>query len=190
MRTIPIALAALLSAPMLRAEVVVAVGSGRVDLTATSAPLADVLERLGLRTGMTVSYDGPPPRQAVSAALHQATPAEAVLSLLEGLGLSYAIQLGPRGTRVKSLLLVTDRTDLPPPGRVPPQRRPRPVRQRPPVPVRLPNRPNQEAQKPPVAPSPRLPPPPVYPSSPFTPKLPTPFGIQPAPRATPTPAPR
>lgn len=89
------------------AEVNVAVNDGRVDLSARSAPLADVLDRLARQIAMEVTYEGAPPRNLVTAALQSATPAQAVLSVLEGLGLNYAIQLDRTGRQVRTLLLIT-----------------------------------------------------------------------------------
>jgi hypothetical protein len=89
------------------AEVNVAVNDGRVDLSARSAPLAEVLDRLARQTAMEVTYEGAPPRNLVTAALLSATPAQAVLSVLEGLGLNYAIQLDRTGRQVRTLLLIT-----------------------------------------------------------------------------------
>jgi hypothetical protein len=88
------------------AEVMVAVNDGRVDLTAQSAPLSDVLDRLARQTQMQVTYDGAPPRNLVTAAVASVTPAQAVLSVLEGLGVNYALQLDPTGSQVKTLLLI------------------------------------------------------------------------------------
>jgi hypothetical protein len=87
------------------AEVTVRVSGGTVDLAATAAPLADVLDRLGRQTGMKVVYEGAAPRQLVTVSLHGRTPAEAVLSLLEGLGVNFALVADPTGTRVRTLVV-------------------------------------------------------------------------------------
>jgi hypothetical protein len=99
-----LALAATLPAA---AEVNVAVSDGRVNLSARSAPLADVLDRLARQIAMEVTYEGAPPRNLVTAVFQAATPAQAVLSVLEGLGLNYAIQLDRTGRQVRTLLLVS-----------------------------------------------------------------------------------
>src|SRR6266446_3574256 len=70
------------------AEINIRVAEGRVDLSTNAAPVADVLERLSKQTGMKVVYEGSPPRQLVSVSLAGRTPAEAVVGLLEGLGLN------------------------------------------------------------------------------------------------------
>ncbi|HEY7512767.1 MAG TPA: hypothetical protein VIG50_21075 [Vicinamibacteria bacterium] len=96
---------ALLAAP-LSAEVQVAVRDGRLDVTARSAPLSEVLDRMARQTQMRVTYEGAPPRQLVTATVQAATPALAVLSVLEGLGVNYALQLDATGQEVRTLLLI------------------------------------------------------------------------------------
>jgi hypothetical protein len=92
------------------AEVTIAVHQGRVDLDARSAPLSDVLDRLARQTAMKVTYEGAPPRTLVTATVAAATPAQAVLSVLEGLGVNYAIQLDRTGSEVRTLLLIAAHT--------------------------------------------------------------------------------
>ena len=87
------------------AEVAVRVSGGHVDLTATAAPLADVLDRLARQTGMKVVYEGPAPRQLVTLSLHGRTPTETVLSVLEGLGVNFALVADPSGARVQTLVV-------------------------------------------------------------------------------------
>lgn len=114
------------------AEVLVAVNEGRVDLTARSAPLSEILDRLARQTKMQVTYEGAPPRHLVTAALQSTTPAQAVLSVMEGLGVNYALQLDPTGREVRTLMLFAAKTGAggasargaatpePPAARVPP----------------------------------------------------------------------
>jgi hypothetical protein len=87
------------------AEVAVRVSGGHVDLTATAAPLADVLDRLARQTGMKVVYEGPAPRQLVTLSLHGRTPTETVLSVLEGLGVNFALMADPSGAHVQTLVV-------------------------------------------------------------------------------------
>jgi len=87
------------------AEVSVRVTGGTVDLTATAAPLSEVLDRLGRQTGMKVVYEGPAPRQLVTVSLKGRTPAEAVLSVLEGLGVNFALVADTTGARVQTLVV-------------------------------------------------------------------------------------
>jgi hypothetical protein len=101
--------AALLVLPLLAApaaaEITVRVSGGRVDLTATAAPLSEVLDRLARQTGMKVVYEGPAPRPLVTLTLRGRTPAETVLGLLEGLGINFALVADPSGARVETLVV-------------------------------------------------------------------------------------
>jgi hypothetical protein len=100
---------ALLVARPSSAEVQVAVHPDRVDINARSAPLSEVLDRLAKQTQMQVTYEGAPPRTLVTAAVQSPTPAQALLSVLEGLGVNYALQLDPTGREVKSILVLAEK---------------------------------------------------------------------------------
>ena len=81
--------------------------AGRVSLSITSAPLSEVLDRLARQTGMKVVYDGPPPRALVRGRqVEDATVADAVANVLEGLGVSYALRLDATGAKVDTLLVL------------------------------------------------------------------------------------
>ena len=97
--------ATLLAGSAAGAEINIRVAEGRVDLSTNAAPVADVLERLSKQTGMKVVYEGSPPRQLVSVSLAGRTPAEAVVGLLEGLGLNYMLLGDPSGARVQTLMM-------------------------------------------------------------------------------------
>jgi len=86
-------------------EVRVQAKGSRLDLSATAAPLADVIDRLARQVGMKVVYDGPAPRQLVTLTIADRTPAEAVLTLLEGQGVNFALVWDETGGRVQTLLL-------------------------------------------------------------------------------------
>lgn len=88
-----------------RAEVEVTQAGGHLDLKATAAPVSEVLDRLGKQTGMKVTYDGAPVRQPVTVTLLGRTPAEAVLGVLDGLGLNYALRMDLSGARVEALMI-------------------------------------------------------------------------------------
>lgn len=88
-----------------RAEVMVRVSGSEVDLTATAAPLADVLDRLARQTGMKVVYEGPAPRQLVTLSLHARSAAETVLAVLEGQGLNFAMVADTTGRGVSTLVV-------------------------------------------------------------------------------------
>ena len=82
-------------------------GPELLTINVNAAPLADVLERVSQRIGMRVVYETPPPRQLISLRLEARTPVAAVLGILEGLGLSYAVVMDPTGARVETLLFPT-----------------------------------------------------------------------------------
>lgn len=88
-------------------RVVPAVGGAaqHVELTARAAPLTEVLDRLGRQIGMKVVYEGASPRQLVTVSLQGRSPIEAVLALLDGQGVNFALLSDPTGTRVESLLV-------------------------------------------------------------------------------------
>jgi hypothetical protein len=106
-------LLALVAAPA-AADIDVRMSAGRVDVHVKAAPLTEILDRLSRQTGMKVVYEGAPPRQLVTAALDGRTPAEAVLAVLEGLGLNYAVVMDASGQRIDTLLLAG--TGAPVPG--------------------------------------------------------------------------
>ncbi len=87
------------------AQVAVRVSEGRVDLTATATPVAEVLDRIARQTGMKVVYEGPAPRQLVTVSLHGRTPAETILAIFEGLGLNYAMVADSTGAAVQTLMV-------------------------------------------------------------------------------------
>lgn len=176
----------------------------RVSVRAVSAPVAEILERLAHTTGMRVVYEGPVPRQVLTATLEERAPAEAVLSVLEGLGLNYALVMDPSGARVDQLLILGAAAAAPASPRSAP-----PVARRG-VPVAEPEPPEElleSLQDEPdteqaaedeldgliTQPAPEQPPPeparprsPEYPSSSFTPRLPQPTPAPaPSPQASP-----
>lgn len=99
------ALALVLSTP-LRAGVEVTATGDRLDVTAAQAPVSEVLDGLARKTRMKVVYDGPVPRTPVTVELRGRTPAQAVLGVLEGLGLNYALVLDVSGTEVETLMIM------------------------------------------------------------------------------------
>ena len=95
----------LLAARDLRAGVDVRVTGDRVDVFAQNAPISEILEGLSRQTHIKLVYEGSPPRQLMSVDLKDRTPAEAVLAVLDGQGLAYAVALDRTGTRVQTLLM-------------------------------------------------------------------------------------
>jgi succinyl-diaminopimelate desuccinylase len=88
------------------AEVEVRVAGERVNVRANAAPLTEILDSLSRQTGMKVVWEGAPARPPVTISVDNRTPAEAVLAILEGLGLNYALDLDTSGTRVRTLMML------------------------------------------------------------------------------------
>lgn len=101
--TIALALALAASA---RAAVEVTATGDRVDVTVARVPLSEVLDDLARRTRMKVVYEGAVPRTPVTVDLRGRTPVDAVLGVLDGLGLNYALVLDLTGTKVETLMIV------------------------------------------------------------------------------------
>lgn len=105
-RALPVLLVVLLSPSFLRAGVEVRATGDVVDVSATSAPVSEVLDGLARETKMKVVYEGGTPRIPVTVTLRSRTPAQAVVGVLEGLGLNFALVMDPSGTRVDTLMMV------------------------------------------------------------------------------------
>jgi len=157
----------------------------KLDVRATAAPISEVLDRIARETGMKVTYDGAPPRARVSVSLTGVTPAQAVLAVLEGQGLNYALRMDPRAVRIETLLMVAGSGSGAPVPAVRPQQGPRPIDREPDV-----TEPEEEAPPETAAPPEEqrrpFPFPGGVPSGPAMPlALPTP---PPAPSASPAPS--
>jgi hypothetical protein len=127
------ALAALLFAAGAAPSVVVSRDGNHLDVEARAAPIADVLDAITAQLGIAVEYEGTPPRDPVTLTLRGRTPAEAVLSVLDGQDVDYALQLDASGTGV-TRLLIQSAASAPPRARPTPARRPPPAPTPPPVP--------------------------------------------------------
>ena len=79
----------------------------RIEVRATGKPLAEVLDQIARQTGMKVTYEGGTPRGRVTTNLPSVTPAQAVVSVMEGLDLNYLMGLDATSTRVETLLVVS-----------------------------------------------------------------------------------
>ena len=101
-----LALAVVLAARSGGTETEVRKAGDKLDVRATAAPVSEVLDRISRETGMKVTYDGAPPRARVSVTLTGVTPAQAVLAVLEGQGLNYALRMDPKAVRIETLLMV------------------------------------------------------------------------------------
>jgi hypothetical protein len=74
-----------------------------VRILAEASPLDELLAALSEATGMEVVYEAAPPSVNVTAELRALTHAEAVIRLLDGLAVSYALQQDASGERVTRL---------------------------------------------------------------------------------------
>src|SRR5438105_2948200 len=89
------------------AEVQVKVHDGRMAIEAVNVPLREIIDRVASRTGMRVIYDGDPPQQVVKVSLTERSAADAVIGILEGRGVNFAVILNAAGTQVQTLLVST-----------------------------------------------------------------------------------
>jgi hypothetical protein len=176
----------LLAARAGAAQTEVRVVGDKVHLRATGATISEVLDRLGRQTDMTVMYDGAPPRGRINLDRVGLTQPQAVLSVLEGQGLNYALRMDRSGTRVEQLLLVASTGAASAPAPPPRPEGPR-LFQREPEPPE-PEEDAAPAEAPPPEENPRRPP--------FLPGIPPPSGPAmplmlptPPPQVAPSPAP-
>jgi hypothetical protein len=200
MRSLASALALVLvsAGTPLSADVKVSLKGGRMDILATKATVREILDRVASVTGMKVIYDGPVPAKIITKSVPDRTPAAAVLSILEGEGVNFAVILSADGTKVETLLVTGPSKARPAPpsvpagpegsewavdGDMPPPPPPPPADEgAPPAPP-----PDAAAASPaaPSTPTP-FPTPSPQPSSPFTPQGPGPI-LMPPPFGTPMP---
>jgi hypothetical protein len=182
-----------------RADVQVKLAEGQLTLDARGASIQEILAQIKEQTGMTVIYDGVPPSQRLEMSLSSVTPVTAVLKVLEGRGLKFAMVTDPTGARVETLLISTVPTTVRAAapaafdeneGMYP---MPEYVTEEPPVPEMPPGTMGGHPENPGLpseaqpAPTPYVPPtPPPPPASPFTPQGQGPI-ILPLPGATPAP---
>ena len=90
-----------------------------VDVTARAAPVKEILDLLARRTGMNLTYEGPPPRVLVTMRVEGVTPAEAVRVALDGQGINYAFGTDPRSGNVTTIIVVARGSATPRPGDAP-----------------------------------------------------------------------
>ena len=78
---------------------------GAVTVHARNRPLSQILDRLSSATGMDLNYEGTRPSALVTLSVDNVSQAEAVLRLMEGLGISYVLRTDPTGQRVDLLIV-------------------------------------------------------------------------------------
>lgn len=83
---------------------VVAQGA-HVSVRAHGVPVNRILDRLSQQTGMKVTYEASPPTQQVTATLEGVPVRDAVVRLLEGLGVGYVFRTDVSGQRVETLIV-------------------------------------------------------------------------------------
>jgi hypothetical protein len=99
------ALAALLVGAGAGPSVVVSRLGDHLDVEAKNAAVAEVLDAVAAAIGIEIEYEGAPPRQPLTLTLRGRTAAEAVLSVLDGQPVDYALQLDASGHGVARLLI-------------------------------------------------------------------------------------
>lgn len=77
----------------------------QVSVRAHGVPVSRILDRLAQQTGMKVTYESSPPSQPVTATLEDLPVREAVVRLLEGLGVGYVFRTDASGQRVETLIV-------------------------------------------------------------------------------------
>jgi hypothetical protein len=87
------------------ADMDVEVKGGLLTVRARAVPLAQLLDRLSVETGMKLTYDGRRPSQLMTINIEHLSEAEAVGRIFEGLGINYALQTDASGRRVERLII-------------------------------------------------------------------------------------
>jgi hypothetical protein len=77
----------------------------RISVKADRLPLSQLLDRIARKTGMTVTYEGTRPSMLVSLDVERVSEVEAVLKVMEGLGISYVLKTDATGEGVDLLIV-------------------------------------------------------------------------------------
>lgn len=86
-------------------ETQIRASDGAVTIHAQSLPLSQILDRLASATGMAVTYEGPRPSTPITMSVDGISETEAILKLMEGLGVSYVFRTDLTGERVDVLIV-------------------------------------------------------------------------------------
>jgi hypothetical protein len=108
MGRMPLALAAgslALLAPAAVAQVLINPSNGKVSIRAAGQSVSSLLDQLARQTGMKVEYEKSPPSQSVTLSLDDRTAPQAIVALLDGLNIPYALSLSPDGHSVQTLVI-------------------------------------------------------------------------------------
>lgn len=76
-----------------------------VSVRANRVPLNRILDRLAQQTGMKVTYDATPPAQPVTTTIEGLPARDAIVRLMEGLGVAYVFRTDRSGQRVETLIV-------------------------------------------------------------------------------------
>lgn len=85
--------------PEIRAE------GGEVTIHARNLPLSQILDRLSQATGMDLTYEGARPTTPVTVTVERLSEVDAIVKLMEGLGVSYVFRTDDTGQRVDLLIV-------------------------------------------------------------------------------------
>jgi hypothetical protein len=111
-RVVPALFLLVAFSPAARAEIAVEVQNGLVNVRASAAPVAEVVQRLGEKTAVRVTFSDLPTR-LVSLELRGLQPRQALERVLAWMdpGFGYVLGFSPDGARVVAVIVT-------PPGRV------------------------------------------------------------------------
>jgi hypothetical protein len=98
-------LLSLLALQTARADLDIEAKNGMLTVRARGVPLAQLLDRLSHETGMKLTYDGRRPSQLMTVTIERSSESAALLQILEGLGLNYALEMDATGRRVETLVI-------------------------------------------------------------------------------------
>jgi hypothetical protein len=88
-----------------RPEPEIRAAGGAVTIRAQNLPLSQILDRLSTATGMDLTYEGARPTTPVTVSVEGVSEAEAILKLMEGLGVSYVFRTDATGQHVDLLIV-------------------------------------------------------------------------------------
>lgn len=78
---------------------------GSVTIHAQAQPLSQILDRLATATGMVLTYEGPRPSNPITMTADGLSETEAILRLMEGVGVSYVLRMDKTGQRVDTMIV-------------------------------------------------------------------------------------
>jgi hypothetical protein len=88
-----------------RPEPEIRAAGGEVTIRAQNLPLSQILDRLSTATGMDLTYEGTRPTIPITVSVEGVSEAEAILKLMEGLGVSYVFRTDATGQHVDLLIV-------------------------------------------------------------------------------------